>query len=200
MTRLDGREVKIMVRYPVMLTQDDNNTILVTFPDFPEAATFGEDEAEALVRAVDALETIIDAYIRGKRDIPAPSAVTDAGVVLPPLVHTKVQIYAAMRAQHVGKAELAKRLNVYLPQVDRLLDVKHVSKIDQLEAAAHALGAHLTVTLVPAEKGFAAFRKRLRRPALPPTRRMHPVHPGVLTAQKATPLGRRIAIGGAKKK
>jgi antitoxin HicB len=189
-----------MVRYPVTLTQDDNNTILVTFPDFPEAATFGEDEAEALARAADALETIIDAYIRDKRDIPVASAVSGASVMLPSLVDTKVQIYAAMRAQRVGKAELAKRLNVFLPQVDRLLDIRHVSKIDQLEAAAHALGAHLTVTLVPVEKGFAAFKKRVRRPPLRPTRQVRPVHPGVLAAQKAPPHARRAAVGGAKKK
>jgi antitoxin HicB len=193
-----------MARYPVTLTQDDNDTLLVEFPDFPEAHTFGEDEEEALARAVDALETIIDAYIRDKRDIPAPSAVTGASVTLPSLVDTKVQIYAAMRAQRVGKAELAKRLNVFLPQVDRLLDVRHGSKIDQLEAAAQALGSSLNVTLVPHEQYYAAALKRYKAVALKSSRkpaerhrsRVVPVHAGVLAAQKA----RRSGTGGGSKK
>lgn len=179
------------------LTPDDNDTILVTFPDFPEAATYGDDEAEALARAVDALESVIDAYIRDKRDIPAPSAVTGASVTLPSLIDTKVQIYGAMRAQRVGKAELAKRLKVFLPQVDRLLDVRHGSKIDQLEAAAQALGTQLCVTLEPIEP-MGAFRKvQAQRPSSGRSL----VHPGVLATQKkAATRARRVSAGGAKKK
>ena len=190
------------MRYPVALTPDDNDTILVTFPDFPEAATYGDDEAEAIARAADALETVIDAYIRDKRDIPAPSAVTGASVTLPSLIDTKVQIYGAMRAQHVGKAELAKRLNVFLPQVDRLLDVRHGSKIEQLEAAAQALGTRLCVTLEPIEpiEPAAGFRS-VHSPR--PSSRRPLVHPGVLAAQKkaaAAASGKRASAGGAKKK
>lgn len=29
------------MRYPVRLTPDDNNTVLITFPDVPEAISFG---------------------------------------------------------------------------------------------------------------------------------------------------------------
>ncbi|MCC2665482.1 MAG: type toxin-antitoxin system HicB family antitoxin [Geminicoccaceae bacterium] len=47
-----------MLAYPVVLEPDDNGTLLVTFPDVPEAVTFGEDEGDALKRAVDALETM----------------------------------------------------------------------------------------------------------------------------------------------
>lgn len=86
-----------MVRYPVTQAPDDNDTILVTFPDFPEAHTFGDDTSQALARAVDALETVIDVYIRDRRDIPTPSAITNTGVTLSPLVAARVQIYAAKR-------------------------------------------------------------------------------------------------------
>jgi antitoxin HicB len=137
-----------VVRYPVVLEDDDNDTVLVSFPDFPEAHTFGDTKEDALARAVDALETVIDAYIRDRRPIPAPSEVRADSVFLPALVGTKVQIYEAMRAAHVNKSELARRLHVHLPQVDRLLDVRHGSKLEQLEAAAHALGGRLDVSLV----------------------------------------------------
>lgn len=185
-----------MVRYPVTLTADDNDTILVTFQDFPEAQTFGDDEEEALARAADALETVIDAYIRDRRDIPSPSKVTGASVTLPSLIATKVQIYKAMRTQKIGKAELAKRLGAHLPQIDRLLDIKHGSKLDQLEAAAHALGAELEITLV---RGHGQWSKKGSPSAKRAGRPM--VHPGVLMAQKKAATSRRpSSAGGMKKK
>ena len=44
-----------MFDYPVTLTADDVS-VLVTFPDVPEAITFGSDADEASMYAVDALE------------------------------------------------------------------------------------------------------------------------------------------------
>ncbi len=61
-----------MLDYPVHL-EDDNGSILVTAPDFPELTTFGEDRDDALMRAVDALEEAIAARMRDGRDIPKPS-------------------------------------------------------------------------------------------------------------------------------
>jgi len=44
-----------MFNYPVVLTRDSNDAVQVTFPDVPEAVTFGDTEDEALLQAVDAL-------------------------------------------------------------------------------------------------------------------------------------------------
>lgn len=38
-----------MLSYPISLTPDDNGTLLVTFPDVPEAITVGDDEEDAKV-------------------------------------------------------------------------------------------------------------------------------------------------------
>ena len=135
--------------YPVTLTPDDNGTVLVQFPDFPEAQTFGDDRVEALTHAAEALETVIDVYIRDRRHIPAPKEAAGAmpGVVLPPMVAIKVEIYRAMQAQRVTKTVLARHLAWHLPQVDRLLDVRHQSRVDQLTAAASALGKRVSLTL-----------------------------------------------------
>ena len=59
--------------YPLRLTHDDNGTVLVRFPEFPDAQTFGGDEAEALSRAVDALETAIIGRMSDREKIPPPS-------------------------------------------------------------------------------------------------------------------------------
>ena len=137
-----------MLRYPVTLVPDDNDTLLVSFPDFPEAHTFGEDEVEALSRAVDVLATVMEAYIRDRRRIPAPSAMTSGSVVtLPALTGLKIELYESLFAAGVGKAALAKRLQWHLPQVDRLLDLRHASRLDQLEIAFHAIGKQMVVAV-----------------------------------------------------
>ena len=61
-----------MLRYPVKLTKDTNDTILVDVPDVPEAHTFGEDREEALLRVPDAIESALMGYIDLRRDIPVP--------------------------------------------------------------------------------------------------------------------------------
>jgi len=38
--------------YPVTLTKDNNGTILVRFPDVPDAVTFGDTIAKAKARAI----------------------------------------------------------------------------------------------------------------------------------------------------
>lgn len=135
------------MRYPIALTKDDNDTILVDFPNFPEAHTFGDTKEEALAHASDALETVIDAYIKDRRDIPTPSKRRGPTVEVHPLMVAKIELYRAMREQRVGKAELGRRLGWHLPQVDRLLDVHHTSRLDQLEQALAVLGKRLTLVV-----------------------------------------------------
>ena len=52
-----------------------------------------------------------------------------------------------MREQGIGKAELARRLQCHLPQIDRLLDLEHASRLDQLEQAFAAVGKRLEVAI-----------------------------------------------------
>src|ERR1700693_5709734 len=117
-----------MLRYPVKLSKDTNGSILVDVPDVPEAHTFGEDREEALARAPDAVESALTAYMDRRRDIPAPRPVRKGTyVTLPALTEAKLALYTAMRTGSVSKSDLGRRLNCHLPQVDRLLDLRHAS-------------------------------------------------------------------------
>jgi antitoxin HicB len=135
------------MQYPVKLEPDTNGTLVVTFPDVPEAITFGSDEAEALAHAVDALETAFMGYIEDRRPIPRPSPIRRKkwSVRLPALSKAKIELYEAMRAGKVRKTELARRLGVHMPQVDRLLDLRHASRLDLIEAALRSVGKRLLV-------------------------------------------------------
>ena len=133
-----------MLAYPIAL-EDDDGTMLVTSPDFPELTTFGDDREEAVARAVHALEDAIAARIHDRKDIPTPSQ-GETYAVLPTLISVKVMLYQGMREQGIGKAELARRLGWFLPQVDRVLDVQHRSGMDMMDAALGAIGRRLHVT------------------------------------------------------
>lgn len=138
-----------MLNYPVILTPDTNGTLLVAFPDLPEAVSVGDDEDEALLNALDALETALEIYFDERRPVPLPSKARKGQpvVTLPALEASKVLLWNEMLSQNVRKAELARRLNVHMPQIDRLFDLKHSSKLEFVEQAAKALGKNLAVSL-----------------------------------------------------
>ncbi len=132
------------MRYPVKL-QDDEGTVLVTFPDFPEAITFGEDEEDALLRAVDALETAIQGRIADREAIPAASRGKPT-VRLSTQATMKVLVYQGMRDAGFSKAALARHLAWNRPQVDRLLDLRHATRIDLIDHAFDRLNMNLVVS------------------------------------------------------
>ena len=139
-----------MLNYPITLSPDSNGTYLVGFPDFPEANSVGNDKEDALTNAVEALEVALSMYFDERRPVPLPSAadVGDAVVSLPALETAKVLLWNEMYAQKLRKADLARLLNVHTPQVDRLFDLSHSSKIEFVEQAAKALGKKLEISFV----------------------------------------------------
>ncbi len=137
--------------YAVKLTREKGK-VLVSFPDFPNVHTYGDDEQKALTHAVDALETMLMAMIEDREEIPASRGIRrgEKAITLPVLSSAKLELYRAMRTAKVGKAELARRLHWHLPQVDRLLDLAHASRLDQLEAAFRTLGKELKIEVADA--------------------------------------------------
>jgi len=130
----------------------EGRKVLVSFPEFPNVHTYGDNEPEALAHAADALETMLSAMIEDRDEIPAPRPPRrgERSVKLPALTSAKIELYRAMRSAHVGKADLARRLHCHLPQVDRLLDLAHASKLDQMEAAFRALGKEIRIEVADA--------------------------------------------------
>ena len=139
------------MRYPVKIIREDNGTVSVFAPDIHGAHSFGESVEEALSHLVDAIETAVIGRMADRESIPLPSSVRGRrGITLPALTAAKISLYETMREAHVGKAELARRLDWHLPQVDRVLDLRHASKLDQIEAAFRALGRELHIEIRPA--------------------------------------------------
>ena len=130
-----------MWSYPIELTPDDNDTIMVSFPDVPGALSFGENESDAIENARDALETVFSGLIADRKDIPRPSTPSGRITVSPSLLGAlKLAVYNAMRDRGWRKADLARAMDLNPRQIDRLLDLRHGSTVAQLEQALAACG------------------------------------------------------------
>lgn len=138
-----------MLAYPVKLTPDDNDTIMIEIPDIPEVTSVGDDEEEALLNVREALECAVQIYFDERRPIPMPSKPKKGQktVCLSALETSKILLWNEMFNQKIRKAELARRLDVYPVQIDRLFSLKHSSKIEFVEKAFHAIGKQLSVSV-----------------------------------------------------
>lgn len=130
--------------YPVNLRKD-GKYITVSFPDIPEAHTFGNNREHALEMAKEALETAMEFYFDDQRQVPVPSRPKrgQALVELPPSVAAKVLLLNEMLRQKVRPVELARRIGTTRQEVNRMTDLKHATKIDRIDAALRALGKRL---------------------------------------------------------
>jgi len=130
--------------YPANLRKD-GKFIVVSFPDIPEAHTFGRNRVHALEMAEEALELAMEFYFEDQRPIPLPSQPKrgQAVVELPVSVAAKVLLLNEMLRQKVRPIELARRIGTTKQEVNRLTDLKHATKIDRIDAALRALGKRL---------------------------------------------------------
>jgi antitoxin HicB len=130
--------------YPVNLRKDGKH-ITVSFPDIPEAHTFGKNREHALAMAKEALETAMEFYFEDQRPVPLASSPSrgQAVVELAPSVAAKVLLLNEMLRQKVRPVELARRIGTTRQEVNRLTDLRHATKIDRIDAALRALGKRL---------------------------------------------------------
>ncbi len=144
-----------MLIYAVTFEETDGQ-VLVRSHGFPELFTYGDDKEDALEAARDALIETLAGRIRDREDIPEgldPAGIDPAKeeiLPLPTQIELKVSLYREMHGQGVTKAELARRLNCNQKQIDRLLDLRHASRLDAIDQAYTALGKRPTLQLLSA--------------------------------------------------
>ena len=121
----------------------------VTFPDFPDAITQGEDRADAMEMAADCLAETIGARIVERADIPAPSPLKrgQVRVAVPVYVAVKAALYVAMKQEGVSMNKLARKLEGQHVQVRRLLDPGRASSMKRIDQALSAIGRKVCVSL-----------------------------------------------------
>jgi antitoxin HicB len=133
------------MNYPVKLSPAEEGGFVVTFRDIPEAITQGDSQVEALAMAKDALITAMDFYFEDKRAVPSPSALENGEqfVELPPSLASKVLLLNEMVNQKVTASDLARRMGTIPQEVNRIIDLHYITKIDRIAQALSALGKRL---------------------------------------------------------
>jgi antitoxin HicB len=137
-----------MIYYALFDPDREAGGFVVTFPDFGKGVTQGDSLAEATEMATDLLACLVSDLM--KRDTDLPRARNYRGrhyrpVPLPALQAMKAQLYTVFRSSGIRKTELARRLNIPKSIIDRLFDLNHHSRLDQIEAAFRALGKELAI-------------------------------------------------------
>jgi antitoxin HicB len=114
----------------------------------PEALTAGDDLADTLAQAADCLAEAMAGRIRRGDGIPAPSSPKRGQhlISVPLYLAPKLALYLAMRERGMRNTDLAKRLGVSETVVRRMLDPKHATKPERIQAALTALGKRIVVT------------------------------------------------------
>ncbi|GLQ87198.1 type II toxin-antitoxin system HicB family antitoxin [Dyella flagellata] len=145
------------MRYAVKLIESDG-AFVATCRDLPAFNSVGETVDEALRESVDAMALALQGYMDEREPIPAATEKKrgEYWVSLPALDVAKVGLYEAMLAKGLRKADIVRLLGVHGPQVDRLLDLAHKSKLEQVEDALGKIGYRLSVAVEPVDKRRAA--------------------------------------------
>ena len=128
--------------YPAVFKRDEDERLLVSFPDFPAAHTDGADANEAMEEAIDCLGSVIAFAMADKAEVPKPSRLKRRQRLVPvPLwIVGKLALYWAIRDMGISQSELARRLNVRETVVRRMLDPNHSTRTEKIQAALEALG------------------------------------------------------------
>src|SRR5262245_35277089 len=122
--------------YPAQFQPEPDGGYLVTFPDVPEAITQGDDLADAMRSASDALGLALRGYLLHGESLPKPSrrakGLTD--VPVDPTDALKLAVVEAFLGSGMSKSEFARRLGKAENEARRILDPDHPTKLASLEA------------------------------------------------------------------
>ncbi|MCK5391173.1 MAG: type II toxin-antitoxin system HicB family antitoxin [Deltaproteobacteria bacterium] len=132
--------------FPAKFKHDkEEGGFIISFKDIPEAITEAETIEDGFIEATDCLEEAIAGRIDDGLDIPKPSQPRRSEHLISVPAHTaiKAALYLAMVEKEVNKSELARRLNVDVREVRRMLNPYHGTKLPAMEQALEALGKHI---------------------------------------------------------
>jgi antitoxin HicB len=145
-------EATYMPGYPVRITFDSNlKEFTGECRDFFNLKISGRSLREVQKQVHARLLAEIARYIREGIIVPEPSSGEPGEDLIrfSLLVRLKVALHNTMRTRGLRKSWLAQEMKLHAPQISRMLDVYHFSRVDMLEKALFLTGAIIHVSVVP---------------------------------------------------
>ena len=139
--------------YAVLLKAAEEGGYIVTCRDLPSLISQGEDKADALTQAADAMDEVFATYMVEGLTFPTPSKTRryEYSVAPPAETMAKAALYMAMSEAGITKVQLARQLGVDEKEVRRLLDPHYGSKLPRIAQAIQLLGRRLVIGLEAAK-------------------------------------------------
>jgi antitoxin HicB len=133
--------------YAARIEKGDDGGIVVSFPDVPEAITQGDNQADAMVQAREALAMALLTYPMRGRAVPIAKAKGKGlmPIAVEPNVAAKIAVLEAFRASGIGKSELGRRIAKDEKEIRRILNPRHNTKLSTLTEALRHLGQQLVI-------------------------------------------------------
>ena len=124
--------------------------IMVSFRDLPECLTSGEDEADALEEAQDALEEAIASRIDDGEPIPVPTdpQLGEHMIAVPADMAAKAALAIAFRDSGLTRVAFAQQLRKDEKTVRRMLDPRHGTAASRINKALRCLGKEIVVEVI----------------------------------------------------
>lgn len=138
------------MEYPALFDPATEGGFTITFPDFGWGVSQGDAERDSHEMALALLQTLVQEHIRKGEDLPKrsnPRGRKHRAIRLPAMQTAKAELYRQFKASGLRKIDLARKMGIPKTIVDRLFDLKHSSRFEQLEAAFHVLGKELNIEI-----------------------------------------------------
>jgi antitoxin HicB len=122
-------------------------TLVVSFPDVPEAITEGNGEAQARANAEEALGLALLSYPQRGLALPKPRArgAKLVSIAVEPEIAAKLALLEAIRERGLSKSAFARLIGRDEKEVRRILDPRHSTKLSTLSEALRALGQQMVI-------------------------------------------------------
>jgi antitoxin HicB len=122
-------------------------TLVVSFPDVPEAITEGKGEAQARANAEEALGLALLSYPQRGLALPKPRArgAKLVSIAVEPEIAAKLALLEAIRERGLSKSAFARLIGRDEKEVRRILDPRHSTKLSTLSEALRALGQQMVI-------------------------------------------------------
>ena len=135
--------------YACRVIKADDGTEIIKCRDFPELLSWSVDGKSLETWAKYAIEDCLNFRMKDRMPIPeaSPAQEEEFVVELELTQVAKILLSNEMVSRGISRAELSRLSGVRLPELTRLLNIHHATKIDRLDGVMRTIGKKLVLSI-----------------------------------------------------